>query len=79
VKLTPEIIAEWQRELPRLQRITQTGNLPVTSRLCLGAILDVLEEALNEIVRLTPVASDGAGVPAGDVEGDTRPAPEPSR
>lgn len=30
-------------------------------------------------LRLTPVASDGAGVPAGDVEGDTRPAPEPSR
>ena len=64
MKLTPEIIAEWKRELPRLQKVAQTGNLPVTTRLCLGAILDVLESALDEVIRLTPVVGDAASPPS---------------
>ena len=34
-------------------------------------------EARDEAIRLTPVAGDGAEADAGDVEGETRPAPEP--
>lgn len=35
-----------------------------------------LRSALDLIDRLTPVAGDGAGGQTGDVEGETRPAPE---
>ena len=41
---------------------------------CLCSWDDDEEETEN---RLTPVAGDGAEADAGDVEGETRPAPEP--
>ena len=58
------------------------GEMPVVVLACVDNTARVLHEDTGRawwvaVSRLTPVAGDGATATDGDVEGETRPAPEP--